>query len=186
MKQMMIMTIGALALTAGFMVTASPQAAAAEAKKQLLRVGTYDSRGIVMAYYDSDYNDVSFMQRISQEKKKAEADGNLEKARQLDEQMNAYGLKKHKQVFSTAPVHEIIEHVKDQLPTVARQAGVDMIISKWESDYLAEDAEVVDVTLAIAHLFNPDPDLDEAIKNLMQTNPIPEKELERLEKEHHH
>jgi hypothetical protein len=126
------------------------------------------------------------MVKTSHLKKEAEAKGDLDTARRLDEQMQQYALKRHKQGFSTTPVHELIEHIKDKLPAIAAQTRVDVIVSKWEIDYLADDAEVVDVTLEVARLFNPKPGTEEGIKKLMQAEPFAEEEVERLEREHPH
>jgi hypothetical protein len=179
------LSVLSLVAAAVLMVSGIDTSTQAGPKKKLLRVGVYDSRGIVMAYVHSAYND-NFMQKASQQKKEAEAAGDLEKARQLDEQMDRYGLRRHQQIFSTAPVHGLMEPIKDQLPALARQAGVDVIVSQWDVDYLAVDGEVVDVTLEIAKLFNPEPGVDASIKQLMQTKTLTEEEVERLEKEHPH
>ena len=42
----------------------------------------------------------------------------------------------HRQGFSTAPVDEILEHIKDDLPKIAKKAGVGSIISKWDEEAL--------------------------------------------------
>jgi len=153
--------------------------------KARLRVGVYDSRAIPMAYTHSQYN-AHFMQKKSEEKKEAEAKGDVKKTQKLEEQMQKHALKAHKQVFSTTPVGNLLELVKKKLPEVAKQAGVDVIVSKWQIDYLASDAEVVDVTLDMAKMFEPKPGTLEAIQELMKKEPLAEEEVERLEKEHPH
>jgi len=160
------------------------QASAGE-KKKLIRVGVYDSRAIPMAYTHSRYGD-DFMPKLSREKKEAEAKGDLKKAQDLEEQMQQHALKKHKQVFSTIPVHDLLEVVKKKIPKVAKQTGVDLIVSKWQVDYLAPDAETVDVTLEMVQAFEPDPGVLERIQQMMKIKPLAEEEVERLEKEHSH
>ena len=150
-----------------------------------LRVGVYDSRAIPMAYTYSQYND-QFMQKTSEEKKEAEAKSDTQKAEQLEAQMQRYALKRHKQVFSTTSVTDLLALVKDKLPKVAEQTGVNMIVSKWQIDYLASDAEVVDITLEMAKMFEPEKGTLERIKELMKKEPLPEEQVERLEKEHPH
>ena len=152
-------------------------------KKKLLRVGVYDSRAIPMAYTYSKYGN-DFMPRLSREKKEAEAKGDLKKAQDLEEQMQRHALKKHKQVFSTTPVHDLLEVVKKKIPKVAKQAGVDLIVSKWQVDYLAPDAETVDVTLEMVQAFEPEPGVLERIKKMMKIKPLMEEEVERAKKEH--
>ena len=153
--------------------------------KARLRVGVYDSRAIPMAYTHSQYGG-DFMPKLSREKKEAEAKGDAKKAQELEEQMHRHALKKHKQVFSTAPVHDLFQVIETYIPGIAKQAGVDMIVSKWQIDYLASDAEVVDVTLDMAKMFEPKPGTLEAIQELMKKEPLAEEEVERLEKEHPH
>jgi hypothetical protein len=155
----------------------------ASEKKKLIRVGIYDSRAISIAYTYSKYND-NFMQKKSEEKKEAEAKGDSQKVQQLDYQMQQYALKRHKQVFSTTPVNDLLDLVKDKIPEVAKQSGVDLIVSKWQIDYLAPDAERIDITLAMTKLFEPEEGKLENITELMKKEPLSEKEIERLEKEH--
>ncbi|MHC4737746.1 MAG: hypothetical protein ACYS9Y_02470 [Planctomycetota bacterium] len=159
--------------------------AVAGEKKKLLRVGVYDSRAIPMAYTHSQYGD-DFMPKLSREKKEAEARGDVKKAQELEEKMQRYALKRHKQVFSTAPVHDLLDLVQERIPEVAKQTGVDLIASKWEIVYLASDVEVVDVTLKMAKMFEPKLGTLEAIQELMKKEPLTEEEVERLEKEHPH
>jgi len=158
---------------------------AAGEKKTLVRVGVYDSRAIVVAYTYSQYNE-HFMQKKSKEKKEAEAKGDIKKAQELEEQMQRYSLKGHKQVFSTTPVRNLLDLVKEKLPEVAKQAGVDLIVSKWQIDYLASDVKTIDVTLDMVKMFEPDPDVVEHLHKLTEKEPLTEEEVERLEKEHPH
>ena len=63
--------------------------------------------------------------------------------------------KLHMQGFSTASVSEYLEHIKDKIPAIAKQAGVDVIVSKWDLAYQSPDAEFVDVTDLMVKPFNP-------------------------------
>ena len=185
MKRRMLI-IGLLAVMFGMSyVFSNGLQASAEKKRKLLRVGVYDSRAIPMAYTYSQYGD-DFMPKLSREKKEAEAKGDVKKAQELEEQMQQHALKKHKQVFSTTPVHDLLKVIEKKIPGVAKQVGVDLIVSKWQVDYLASDAETVDVTLEMAQAFEPDPSALERIKGLMKTKPLTEEEVERAEKEHPH
>ena len=185
MKYRMLL-IGLLVVLSGisYVCSRDSQASMGE-KKRLLRVGVYDSRAIPMAYTYSHYGD-DFMPKLSRKKKEAEAKGDVRKAQELEEQMQRHALKKHKQVFSTTPVRDLLSVIEKNISKVAKQAGVDLIVSKWQVDYLASDAETVDVTLEMAQAFEPDPGVLEKIKELMKTEPLTEEEVERLEKEHPH
>ena len=154
-------------------------------KKQLLRVGVYDSRGIAIAYLNSEP-----WHKIVKEKKaaleQAKKDGDAEKIKKLEAWGPTQQAHAHLQGFGTAPVHEYLELVKNKVPQVAQAAGVDVIISKWELDYLASDAETVDVTMELAKLFEPQEKAYQWIEQIKDKDPIPAEELERLEKEHPH
>lgn len=155
-------------------------------KKKLLRVGVYDSRIIPVAYTDSRHND-HFMQKKSEEKKQAEAKGDTLKAQELEAQMQRYSLNRHKQVFSTIPVQDLLDRVKDKLPGVAETTGVDMIVSQWQVDYSAPDIDIVDITFEMAKMLEPtrsDAALRKAIEELKKVPPLAEAEVERLAREY--
>ena len=95
------------------------------------RVGIFDSRGVALAYARSGlYAPVMRDLKAKYEKAKAENDEKTIK------QCEAEGPARHQvqmqQVFSVASVADIFEAVKADLPNVAREAGVDIIVSKWE------------------------------------------------------
>ena len=61
-----------------------------------------------------------------------------------------------------------------------------MIVSKWEFDYMAPDADMVDVTMKLAKLFNPREKAYMWIEQIKDKDPISAEELERIEKEYPH
>ena len=153
--------------------------------KQLLRGGVYDSRGIAIAYAHSHFND-EWYQKMKAQLDAAEAAGDEQKVKELKEAGEGKQAKAHLQGFGTAPVHEYLLLVKNKLPQVAEAAGVDVIVSKWEFDYIASDAETVDLTMELATLFEPKEKAYAWIKQFKDKDPISHEELERLEKEHTH
>ncbi len=126
--------------------------------EQRLRIGVYDSRAIVIAYTSSAYND-HVMQKKSKQKKKAEQAGDTHEANKIEAWMTHISNKKHSQAFGTAPVHDLLHPIKMRLPQIAKEAGVDAIISKWEFDYVSPDAEVRDVTMLLVKAYEPKPEL---------------------------
>jgi hypothetical protein len=52
-------------------------------------------------------------------------------------------------------VVNLLQSVKAELPGVAKAAGVDLIVSKWEVMFQSPGVETVDVTKQMAKLFNP-------------------------------
>ena len=174
---LMVLVLGAGCVISGFSEVNGGQ------KKKLLRVGVYDSRGIAIAYAHSEH-----WSKILKEKKaaleQAQKDGDIEKVKEIKAWGPAQQAKAHLQGFGTAPVHDCFECVKDQIPDVAKAAGVDVIVSKWEFDYLSSDAEMVDVTMELAKLFEPSERAWKSIKSLDKWKPYSHEKLERHEKEH--
>ena len=180
-REMMILGLVVLSLGMVYAVNAAQTVRAAE-KKKLLRVGVYDSRGIAIAYCNSEH-----WNRVLKEKQaaleQAKKDGDAEKVKEIEAWGPAQQAKAHLMGFGTAPVHECFECVKDELPAVAKKAGVDIIVSKWEMDYFADDADVVDVTMELAKLFEPREKAYQWIEQMKDKEPISAEELQRLEKE---
>ena len=61
------------------------------------------------------------------------------------ESYNLLQVRLHQQVFSTGPVSGILAKVRDRLPALAAQAGVALIVSKWEMQFQNPKIETVDV-----------------------------------------
>lgn len=129
---------------------------AAPAAKVHVRVGTYDSRAIAVAFAGSE----TFRKRTENaesEYEKAKKEENQKRVAELGAEAVAQAMRRQKQVFSTAPVDDILAHIKDKLPEIAQKAGVGPIVSKWDKEALAkyESAELVDVTIALVEALNP-------------------------------
>ena len=67
--------------------------------------------------------------------------------------------------------------VVDALPGIAREAGVVVIVSRWEMPYNDPSVEIVDVTLPIAGLFKPDEQTLKILAELKDQKPIPFDEI---------
>lgn len=174
-KTGIILTIGLLA-AGSLLMGGQILKAAGQEKRTLLRVGVYDSRAVAIAYADSTYNEEQY-QKLKAELDKAQARGDEEKIKAVKEQGSKSQERKHLQGFGTAPVHELLEPVKDKLPAIAAANEVDIIVSKWEFDYLAADAEVKDLTDAVVALFNPGEKQLEWIRQMKDKAPLSEKEI---------
>ena len=149
------------------------------------KVGIYDSRAIVVAFVGSEIykaTDGKHVNEMMAEFNKAKAEGNQKRVAELEAEGNALQVKLHKQGFSTAPVDEILEHIKNQVPEIAKAAGVGPIISKWDKEALAkhETAEKVDVTMALVDAFHPTGKQRIAAAEIQTHQPIPLKQAENL------
>jgi len=144
-----------------------------------LRVGVYDSRCITIAYVHSKFSK-NEIQKLFDIVHKAEKEGDVKTAQSTREIAEYMQKKRHSQGFGTAPVGELLEPIKDEMSKVAEQAGVDMIVSKWQVDYQAKDAHFVDVTDAMAALYNPDEKTLKIIEEMKKQQPIAEEELLKM------
>jgi hypothetical protein len=100
-------------------------------------------------------------------------------SKEIDNRMQSQQRWFHEQVFSTGSAAGIVAKIKAALPGVAKKAGVQAIVSKWELNYQGPDVEVVDVTEDLAVLF---PISDEARKQgrdwkgILKHAPVPMEE----------
>lgn len=144
-----------------------------------VRLGVYDSRAIAVAAIGSEYY-THHIKPLEDAFRKAKADGNEKLIRELEPKVWARRKQTHRQGFSTAPVDDILEYIKDDLPKIATRAGVGPIISKWDKEALARHkaAERVDITMLLVEAFKPrEKSLKWAIE-IQKKPPVPMKDLE--------
>jgi len=137
-----------------------------------LRIGTYDSRAIPIAYAFSEIG-AREMRDFEDQYRKAKAAGD----EKLIKELEAKAIRQHQaqmvQAFSPASVAQILEKVKSDLPKVAKEAGVDLIVSQWDLVYYDRSAEVVDVTSGLVKLFNPREAAYKTIEEIRKQAPVP-------------
>lgn len=135
-------------------------------------IGTFDSRAVSTAYYRSDLFEARLAEmRDRFEKAKAAGDTKLVKA--LGDEGPAVQALAHRQTFCAAPVPEILERIRGELPAIAKKAGVEMIVSKWDLAYRDPSARTVDVTDHLVQLFKPDAATLKVIDDLSKMDPLP-------------
>ncbi len=156
-----------------------------------VRVGTFDSRALAMAYYRSEAFKRQ-MNGLRAEYEKAKAAGDEKRVKELEAegssptwpdsgwpptpaQQELIG----KQGFSTWPVDNILETIKAKIPEIAKQADVDVIVSKWDIVYQRSGVEFVDVTHLMVKPFDPDEKTLKIIQEIQKQDPVP---LEKLKK----
>jgi hypothetical protein len=141
-----------------------------------VRVGTFDSRAVAIAYYRSmEFQKVLGEKRARQSKAKQASDAAavqlLEaEGRQLQGLINRQG-------FGNAPIGEVIKRIEDELPKVAKRVGVDVIVSQWDVVFQKSDTSFVDVTDQLVQLFKADKKTLEVIAAIRKTRPVPVSEL---------
>lgn len=131
------------------------------------RLGTYDSRAVAIAYAPSRHNPVAEKLR---EHEAAKAKGDTQRVQELEAWGAAHQRQLHRQGFARVPVDDLLAHVADRLPDVAKAAGVDAIV--FGCNQHRADVELVDVTLAIVALYEPSEKTLEYVRSAMRTEPI--------------
>ena len=144
-------------------------------------VGTFDSRAVAVAYVQSDaFREYLVAQQadIASALERAEAAGDDRLVADLSALGPAMQDRLHRQGFGTAPVDDILALIEDELTTIAKESGVDVIVSKWALAYRKPGARFVDVTGLIAVEFDPSERTLRMIQSTMETDPISRDELD--------
>lgn len=149
--------------------------------KTKVRIGVFDSRAVAIAYAHSAWNQIDAK---TAEMKKAKADNNKEKIKELEAWGSAQQAKLHKQGFGTAPVHDLLKHIKNDIPKIAKKAGVDIIVSKWEVVYQNPSIELIDITDEIVKPFSPGEKTLKSIQSIQTHQPFSQEELEKMDNSH--
>ena len=172
-----------LASVAMSLVVWNSVAAAEPAKKPpkpTARVGTFDSRAIALADFGKTIQD-GWLEKLYAEHDKAKAAGDKKRAEKLAAKGQSRQKLFHRQVFGTAPVNAALEKVKEDIPTVARSARVDMVVCIHNVVYRDPSLEFVDITDELVALFNPDEDTREKIQAVLKHPPFPDEVVEKME-----
>ena len=125
---------------------------------------------------------VAIAEKLINTNDKAKAEGNQTRVAELEAWGKALQIRLHKQGFSTAPVDDILKHIKDKMPEIAKSAGVGPIVSKWDKETLAKykSAEQVDITMALVDAFHPTEGQLKAAIDIQKKTPISLKEAENI------
>jgi hypothetical protein len=176
----------AIGLLGMSVMRAEPAATEVAPPAKPLRVGTFDSRAVALAYYRKFYKSPEFtahLKKLKAEHDQAKAAGDKEKAKRLEAEGRGGQAHSHSQVFGSAPIDDIVVKIKDQLPEIAKQAKVDLIVSKWSLTYRAPDAQFVDVTEPMYKLFQPDESTLKILREIPKHQPLSAEELKKHEKD---
>ena len=144
----------------------------------LLRVGTFDSRVVALAYYRSELG-IRAARDLHAELKEATESRDKKRVKQLEAKGPALQNLMHQQVFGNLSIPNVLKLVSESLPGIAAEAGVSLLVSKWEIQYGTSDVELIDLTPQLVELF----DLDEATRSMIDeilkgsTEPIPIEQL---------
>jgi len=172
-----LLCVFALIITVGCVETGKHKKADASA----VRVGVYDSRAIAVAFVGSEVFK-QYMTDLKSQHATAEAAGDKKRIAELEEEGAAQQKRFHKQAFSTAPVDNLLKHIKDQILKIEKDAAVQIIVSKWDEKALTQykSAEQVDVTMQLVEALKPNERQKKSAIEIQKSDPV------SLEKMEHH
>ena len=152
-----------------FMSPAAP-GEAPTTRPSKVAIGVYDSRAVAIAFVQSGGQE-PLAKDLRKQLDQAKAAGDTKRVEQIKAQGANQQILRHLQGFSNAPVDDILLQVKDKLPGIAEQAGVDVILPKL--DYHKPDVVTIDVTDQIVTLFHPSEKTLKTIAELRKREPFP-------------
>ncbi len=175
MKAVVITILVAITLGSGAALAQEPE-----------RVGLYDSRAIAIAWAGTEPF-ITELKELRARHEEATASGDAELAEKLSAEGMARQEQMHFQGFSTAPVDDILTRFSEPIAAAMAEAGVTVIVSKWDKDGLARypDAETVDVTMALVLAMNPNGRQLGFVKQIGDKPPVPMEELKKQLAEGH-
>jgi len=178
-KRMMLCLVCVVTGWAGWSLAAVDQPAKMIEKTKVC-VGVFDSRAVAMAHFGKFIKDGG-LEKLYGEHDKAKAGGDTKKAEELEAKGQALQKQLHMRVFGNAPIEDILEEIKKDIPKVAQAVGVDIIVGKWDVVYQGPSAKFVDVTDQLVELFEPDEETLGKIKSLLEHPPVKREEMEKMD-----
>jgi hypothetical protein len=139
---------------------------------QRLKVGTYDSRAVALAYWRSAEGQ-AYIGGLQEDLQSAKAEGHGDRVAQLEALGPILQSRMHQQVFSVGSIKAITSKISSVFPRIAREAGTQLIVSKWEIVFDDPSVEFVDVTSRIVDVFKPTPQILQMIDQAIKKAPVP-------------
>ena len=151
--------------------------AAAQKSANTLKIGVYDSRVVVFAYSRSTLFR-EHIEKFTKQSDSATKASDTASIKELSVHSMSYQHLLHQMVFGSGSIITVMDLVRDRLPEVAKQAGVSVLMSKFEMMFKDPSVETVDVTSQIIQLFKPNENLDKMITEIYKNEPIPLDDLD--------
>ena len=152
---------------------------AADINTEVSKIGIYDSRAVAVAYAGSDLFNQSLAPTLA-EYKKAKDSGNAAKMAEIEKQMQNLQKLLHKQGFSTASVDDILKQIEPRLPQIKKDAGVDILVSKWDTTVQTNGKVVIDVTMRLVDEFHPSERQRKSATEIQKHKPISLEAADRI------
>ncbi len=160
---------------------AQPGFAQDKAARNQERIGIYDSRVVAFGSFWAEAHQRELSERMKAAKE-AKAAGQTNRFAELKSALKAEQDKVHLQVFSTAPVDDVLASMKERVQAIQKEAGVSQLVSKWDEKTLAKHkgAEQVDVTDLFLREFKLNERQMKIVADMRKKPPLPLKEAEEL------
>jgi hypothetical protein len=158
--------------------SAMPTMGQTNQKASTERIGVYDSRVIAYAHFWTDAN----MRKIKEMSEEAKANGQTERFTELSAKLKMEQERNHLQVFSTAPVDEVLAGMKERVAAVLKESGVSRLVSKWDEKTLKayKSVQQVDVTDQLLREFKLNEKQLKVVADLRKQKPLPLDKAEEL------
>lgn len=146
-----------------------------------VRVGTYDSRCVMVAFCGSERFEAGF-RRLDEALAKAKKDGEPEKIKKADRAIWEARMLTHRQGFGTWPVDNILRQTPEAVEQVKKKTGVTVLVSKWDKKALAKyaDCEKIDVSTQLIDALNPNERQRRHAMGMLKVKPLGPQELEEV------
>lgn len=148
-------------------------AAAQDSPAHPLRIGTYDSRAVALAWGRSPERGDELRGLMAEHQR---AKGKA-KRRELERKGEELQIRLHQRVFSTVGAGDLLAGKREELAALATAAGVVALVSRWEIPWQAPGVELVDLSEQVAGLFGPDEATLKQVRELLAQPPLPFQEL---------
>jgi len=157
-------------------------AAAEQNNASVQRIGIYDSRVVAYAHFWTSEHQKHLKDKI-EAGKSAKSAGDLAQFNKLGKEMADEQERLHREVFSTGPADEAMSALKPRLAEIQKQAGVSVLVSKWDKQALGsyKSGQQVDVTDLLVREFKLEPQQLKTIEEIKKQKPVP---LEKIDKLH--
>jgi hypothetical protein len=145
------------------------------------RIGVYDSRTLAYAEFCTDAHQRKLNEQVKAARE-AKAAGQSERLKELETALKQEQERNHLQVFSTAPVDDVLTAMKDRVVAVQKETGTSRMVSKWDDKTLAanQGAEQVDVTDLLLQEFKLTDKQKKVIADLRKQKPLPLEQAREL------
>lgn len=173
----MVVWVAGLLAVVGASASWSREVGVRSSGAEPVRIGTYDSRAVGLAYGRSRAHGEA-LRELMDEYAKAKEEKNTGRMKELERKGELRQVRMHLQVFSNARVDDALDTVREELAGVAARAGVGAIVDVL--DYHDATVEPVDVTDELVGLFDPTPETLKLIADGRAKEPLPIEEIAQL------